>query len=319
MPGVPPDASVAMLSGTGRMAMITLAILARGPGRPRRIAVTGSAGRLRQLGDTPMVAALRGHGVTVDLVDRGDPAALERLRSGDRFDVAITFYASQESYDLAAALVRDGGNLNNFAGASDPDIVLPMTIPAVAGACAGDSRSTVDEMIHPEALGAERRRRGLASPARVALAGFDAGDARVASLLDALAPGTDVAGGGTEAAGAGASLAGRFPELAFGAGPPYTDLLIAGRGEAAARAYRQYELQLARDAAVGFLDGGTEIGSARGTCTTCHATRSAVPRCPTTSPTPPSPPPPISPCMPATRPASTGWCAASPASPPPPT
>lgn len=258
--GVPPDASVAMLSGTGRMAMITLAILARGPGRPRRIAVTGSAGRLRQLGETPMVAALRSHGVTVDLVDRGDHAALNRLRSGDRFDVAITYYASQESYDLAASLVRDGGNLNNFAGASDPDIVLPMTIPTVAAASAGDVRAALNEMIHPEALGAERRVRGLASPARVALTGFGSSDVRLDSLLRALPPGTAVAGSGTEAAGAGPDLADRFPELAFGAAPPYTDLFIAGVGEAAARTYREYEQQLARDAAVNFLDGGTQIG-----------------------------------------------------------
>ena len=258
--GVPPDASVAMLSGTGRMAMITLAILARGPGRPRRIAVTGSARRLRQLGNTPMVAALRGHGVTVDLVDRSDPEALVRLRSDGRFDVVITFFASQESYDLAAALVRDGGNLNNFAGASDPDIVLPMTIPTVAAASAGDVHAALNEMIHPEALGAERRVRGLASPARVALTGFGASDVRLDSLLRALPPGTAVAGSGTEAAGAGPDLADRFPELAFGAAPPYTDLVIAGRGEAAARTYREYEQQLARDAAVSFLDGGTQIG-----------------------------------------------------------
>ena len=258
--GVPPDASVAMLSGTGRMAMITLAILARGPDRPRRIAVTGSAGRLRQLGDTPMVAALRGHGVTVDMVDRGDPAALARLRCGDRFDVVIAFYASQESYDLAATLVREGGNLNNFAGAGDPDIVLPMTVPAVPAASTREVAAAVDEMIHPEALGAERRVRGLASPARVALAGFGAGDPRVDSLLGAFPPGTAVAGGGTGSAGAGASLAARFPELAFGAAPPYTDLFIAGSGETAARTYRDHEEQLARDAAVNFIDGGTEIG-----------------------------------------------------------
>ena len=258
--GVPPDASVAMLSGTGRMAMITLAILARGPDRPRRIAVTGSAGRLRQLAETPPVAALRDRGVTVDLVDRGDRAALGRLRSGDRFDVVLTFYASQESYDLAAGLVRAGGNLNNFAGAIDPEIVLPMTIPAVPSATTGESRATLAEMIHPEALGAERRVRGLTSPARVALAGFAAGDARVDSLLDALPPGTAVADGSTGTAGADAGLARRFPELAFGAEPPYTDLFIAGRGEAAARTYRAYEQQLARDAAVSFVDGGTEIG-----------------------------------------------------------
>ena len=258
--GVPPDASVAMLSGTGRMAMITLAILARGRQRPRRIAVTGSAARLRQLAETPLVAALRNRGVTVDLVDRADRTAVAALRSGARFDVVITFYANQESYDLAATLVRPGGNLNNFAGASDPEIVLPMTIPAVAGASAGSSRATVDEMIHPETLGAVRRVRGLASPARVALAGYGSGDARVDSLLAALPPGTAVAGGGTGAAGAGAGLAGRFPGLAFGAPPPYTDLFIAGTGEAAARTYREYEQQLARDAAVNFLDGGTEIG-----------------------------------------------------------
>jgi hypothetical protein len=94
----------------------------------------------------------------------------------------------------------------------------------------------------------------------VALAGFGAGDARAASLLEALPPGTAVAGSGIDASGAGAGLARRFPELAFGAPPPYTDLFIAGGGEAAARSYREYEQQLARDAAVNFLDGGTEIG-----------------------------------------------------------
>ncbi len=256
--GVPPDASVAMLSGTGRMAMITLAILARGRQCPRRIAVTGSAGRLRQLAATPPIAALRNRGVAVDLVERGDRASVAALRTEAPFDVVITFFANQESYDLAAELVRPGGNLNNFAGASEPDIVLPMTIPAVPAATAGDSRAALAEMIHPEALGAERRIRGLASAASVALAGFSAGDTRVDSLLRALPYDTAVAGSGTDTAGAGRT--GRFPGLAFGAPPPYTDLFIAGTGEAAARTYREYEQQLARDAAVNFLDGGTQIG-----------------------------------------------------------
>ena len=249
--GVPPDAGVAMLSGTGRMAMITLAIFARGPQRPRRIAVTGSAGRLRQLGATAVVGALRDQGVTVQLVDRNDEAALARLRAGRRFDVVITFYANQESYDLAAELVRPGGNLNNFAGASDPDIHLPMSIPAAPSGAADQASAALGEMIHPEALGAERRVRGLASPARVALAGFAASDARVDALLHAFAPGTAVAGPGP---------AERFPGLTFGAAPPYTDLFIAGRGAAAAQIYRDHEPHLARDAAVNFVDGGTAIG-----------------------------------------------------------
>ena len=165
--------------------------------------------------------------------------------------MVITFYANQESYDLAAELVRDGGNVNNFAGASDPDIVLPMTIPAVPAASNREATDAIGEMIHPEALGAERRIRGLAAPARVALAGFVAGDARVDALLRTLPPGTAVAGGGP---------ADRYPQLAFGAAPPYTDLFIAGSGQAAARTYREHEQRLARDAAVHFLDGGTEIG-----------------------------------------------------------
>ena len=197
------------------------------------------------------MSALRTRGVTVDLIDRSDRAALAALRSSGRFDVVITFYANQESYDLAAELVRDGGNVNNFAGASDPDVVLPMTIPAVPAASASDADAALGEMIHPEALGAERRIRGLAAPARVALAGFVAGDARVDALLRTLPPGTAVAGAGP---------ADRYPRLAFGAAPPYTDLFIAGRGQAAARTYRESEQRLARDAAVHFLDGGTEIG-----------------------------------------------------------
>ena len=125
-----------------------------------------------------------------------------------------------------------------------------MTIPAVPPASAREPGAASAEMIHPEALGAERRVRGLASAACVALAGFAAGDARVAALLSALPEGTAVAGDGP---------ADRFPELAFGAAPPYTDLFIAGRGAAAARIYREHEPQLARDAAVNFVDGGTEI------------------------------------------------------------
>ena len=250
VPGLPPAADVALLSGTGRMAMITLAILARGPRWPRRVAVTGSRARLRQLGATPVVAALRDRGVSVHLVDRADGAALAELRAGRGFDGVFTFYANQESYDLAAELVRPGGNLNNFAGAGDPDLVLPMTIPAATPDTAQEA-AAIGEMIHPQALGAPRRVRGLAAPARVALAGFDTGDARVERLLRALPAGTAVAGAGP---------AGRFPGLAFGAAPPYTDLFIAGRGAAAARTYREHELQLARDAAVNFVDGGTAIG-----------------------------------------------------------
>ena len=249
--GVPPDADVAMLSGTGRMAMITLAIFARGPQRPRRIAVTGSAGRLRQLGATAVVATLRERGVTVQLVDRTDQAALAELRAGRRFDVVITFYANQQSYDLATELVRPGGNLNNFAGASDPDIYLPMRIPPAPSGAADEASAAVGEMIHPEALGAERRIRGLASAPRVALAGFSADDARVEALLNSLPEGTEVAGPGP---------AERFPTLMFGAAPPYTDLFIADSGAAAARIYREHEQNLARDAAVNFVDGGTEIG-----------------------------------------------------------
>lgn len=251
LPGLPPAADVALLSGTGRMAMIILAILARGPSWPRRVAVTGSRARLRQLAATPVVAALRERGVSVHLVDRADAAALAALRAGRGFDGVFTFYANQEGYDLAAELVRPGGNLNNFAGAGDPDLVLPMTIPAATPETAQEAGAVIGEMIHPQALGAARRVRGLAAPARVALAGFDPGDARVERLLRALPAGTAVAGAGP---------AHRFPGLAFGAAPPYTDLFIAGRGAAAARTYREHELQLARDAAVNFVDGGTAIG-----------------------------------------------------------
>ena len=249
-PGVPADAEVALLSGTGRMAMITLAILARGPRRPRRVAVTGSRARLRQLAGTPAVAALRSRGVNVQLLDRSDGAAMAELRAGRGFDAVITFYANQASYDLAAELVRPGGNFNNFAGASDPDLVLPMKIPAVAPAAAQAADAAVGEMIHPVALGAPRRVRGLAAAARVALAGFAPGDGRAEALLRALPAGAAVAGAGA---------ADRCPGLTFGAAPPYTDLFIAGSGAAAARTYRAYELQLARDAAVNFVDGGTAI------------------------------------------------------------
>ena len=39
-----------------------------------------------------------------------------------------TNYASDNSYELAVSILAEGGNLNNYAGAADPDLLIKMPI-----------------------------------------------------------------------------------------------------------------------------------------------------------------------------------------------
>ena len=66
------------------------------------------------------------------LVDRKDPDIISKLTEHGKSDVVWTNYASQETYQQAVSILAEGGNLNSYAGAVDPDLLIEMPIaPAV--------------------------------------------------------------------------------------------------------------------------------------------------------------------------------------------
>ena len=115
--GVPPRAVLAYLSGTARMAMINLTIVASVPDDelPRVVYVTGSQAKLDQMNEYALVRDLRKRGTKVVLIDRKDPDIIEKLTEYGKSDVVWTNYASAETYEQAAAILAEGGNLNNYA------------------------------------------------------------------------------------------------------------------------------------------------------------------------------------------------------------
>lgn len=249
--GVPPRATVAYLSGTARMAMINLTIVAAVPDDelPSVVYITGSPGKLADMEEYALIQDLRRRGSRVVLIDRSDPEIISKLTEFGKSEVIWTNYASQATYDQACEIIADGGNLNSYAGAADPDLLLPMSV-----AHAPDFASIADEvtaqigaMHHNLGPNDPRRHRGLAKEPRVALLGFDGQPERVDAYLKALP-------GGAEVHVPGDDLSDRNLRSLTEAST-YTDVFIASTGEEAAALYREVEGRLARSAAVNFIDG----------------------------------------------------------------
>ena len=249
--GVPPRSVLAYLSGTARMAMINLTIVASVSDEdlPKVVYVTGSPAKLADMEKYALIRDLRARGTQVVLIDRSDPDIIAKLQEFGKPDVIWTNYASTATYEQACAIIANGGNLNNYAGASDPDLVLTMPIAAAPSfeSPAAEAAAQVEAMHHNLGPNDPQRHRGLAKEPRVALLGFAGQDERLAAYLDALPAGATV-----EAPGA--NLDGRdFQTL--GEDDLLTDVFIAGSGDDAIAIYREVELRLARSAAVNFVDG----------------------------------------------------------------
>ena len=249
--GVPPRAVLAYLSGTARMAMINLTIVASVPDDelPQVVYVTGSQAKLDQMDEYALVRDLRKRGTKVVLIDRKDPAILEKLTEHGKSDVVWTNYASAETYDQAAAILADGGNLNNYAGAVDPDLLIRIPIGKAPefSSLEDEVRSQFDQMHHNVGPNDPQRFRGLAREPKVGLIGFEPGSEREKAYLARVPEGASVL------LSSGSELPGELKTL--GEEELITDLFIAGSGEDAARSYAQMEPKLARSAAVNFVDG----------------------------------------------------------------
>jgi len=254
--GVPPKAIVAYLSGTARMAMINLTIVASVPEEelPPVVYITGSQAKLDEMEDYALIKDLRARGTRVVLIDRKDPEIISKLTEFGKPSVVWTNYASKETYEQASAIMAEGGNLNSYAGAVDPDLSFTMPIgqAPVFDDFTEEAKAQIEEMHHNLSPNDLNRHRGLAKEPKVALLGFEAGSAREGAYLNQLPEGTGVL----------LSLDGEAREgfhtclLQEGG---FTDVFIAGTGEDAVTAYAAIETHLARSAAVNFVDGEANV------------------------------------------------------------
>ena len=253
--GVPPRSIVTYLSGTARMAMINLTIVASVADEdlPNVVYVTGSKSKLDEMENYALVNDLRNRGTRVVLVDRKDPDILNKLTEFGKSDVVWTNYASQETYNQAVAILADGGNLNSYAGAVDPDLLIELPV-SVAGAFSSLDEEVlchINEMHHNESPNNPKRFRGLAKEPKVGLIGFDGNRTRLQAYLSHLREGACVFLDGDDSLTDGYRQVKKDDLL--------TDVFIAGSGEKAASCYADIESRLARSAAVNFVDGDLTV------------------------------------------------------------
>ena len=238
--GVPPRSVITYLSGTARMAMINLTIVASVEDKdlPRVVYVTGSQSKLDDMKEYALIRGLRDRGTKVVLIDRKDPDILNKLVEYGRSDVVWTNYASEDTYHQASAIMARGGNLNNYAGAVDPELLLRMPVGKAENFSSFEEEavSQINQMHHNHSPNDPNRYRGLSEEPKVLMLGFEPSSHRAHAYLKQISGNIPVA----------------FDPQADGG---FTDVFIAGRGEVAATYYTKIEDKLARSAAVNFVDG----------------------------------------------------------------
>ena len=255
--GVPPRAIVAYLGGTSRMAMINLTILANLPEseRPAVVYITGSQNKLDELDGFDLIRSLREAGTHIELIDRRDPNIIEKLTLHGRPHVIWTNFAGSEVYVQATSAIAPGGNINIYAGAADPDLMIPMDIaPARRFASfEEEAEHQVNAMHHNVHPVNPARCYGLHDQPGVHFMGFSS-EERIRAYLSKLP------GGARVSADTKLPPADQFPELKFIEDPIlYTDVFIAASENEASAAYQSIEKSLARNSAVNFVTGPCHI------------------------------------------------------------
>lgn len=248
--GVPPRSKLAYLSGTARMAMINLTIVASVPDEelPEVVYITGSPAKLSEMDNYALISDLRNRGTQVVLIDRKDSKIIEKLTEFGKPDVIWTNYASQESYDQATSIIARGGNLNSYAGAADPELVINMPIAEADKFENFDQESItqIASMNHNVGPNDPDRHRGLSKNPTVALLGF-LDKSRLDAYLKNLPSGCEVF--------VPNHSIDEFDLVSVSDQSNYTDVFIAGSAEDAVKLYKSIETKLARSAAVNFIDG----------------------------------------------------------------
>ena len=251
--GVPPRARLAYLGGTARMAMINVTIVAEvdDADLPEVIYITGSQSKLDEMNNFVLIEKLRARGVKIELINRSDDDIIEQLTQHGKAHVVWTNFASQELYDQASAIIEDGGNINNYAGASDPEIGFNMKLKKVSFDNIDDEVSAfLNGVHHVLGLNQFKRERGVKAGSCVRFIGFAGQAERLATYLAKLPEQCSVQHDAGEVA-----IPGHLKVV--DAAERYDDVFIAG--EDAAQQYADVESVLARDAAVVFVDGDCDI------------------------------------------------------------
>jgi hypothetical protein len=237
------------------MAMINLTIVASVPDDelPKVVYITGSPAKLAEMDRYALILDLRKRGTKVELIDRNDPAIVSKLTEFGKPNVIWTNYASQESYDQACAIIENGGNLNSYAGAADPELTIkmPIGVAETFDNFQEEADSQILSMHHNVGPNNPVRNNGLAENPMVAFLGFDENSERLRAYLKSLPKGTQVYSPNQSVDEFG--LIALSPESSF------TDVFIAGSGNDAVSSYQIIECQLARSAAVNFIDGELEV------------------------------------------------------------
>ena len=253
--GVPPSSILAYLSGTARMAMINLTIVASVPDDelPKVVYVTGSPAKLEEMNKYALISGLRTRGTRVELIDRKDPDIVSKLMEYGKPSVIWTNYASQESYDQASAIIEKGGNLNSYAGAADPKLVINMPISSANkfNTLEEEAEAQISSMHHNVGPNDPVRHSGIAEEPVVALLGFEKVHGRLDAYLSKLPDGCKVYVPNFSLEG--------VDKVEITSSESFTDVFIAGQGDDAIREYQSVELNLARSAAVNFVDGDAII------------------------------------------------------------
>ncbi|MDA0322257.1 MAG: hypothetical protein O2923_06015 [Verrucomicrobia bacterium] len=260
---VPPRSILAYLGGTARMAMINLTIVAQVDDSelPRVVVITGSPAKLDELDTFTLIRDLRKRGVRVNMIDRNASDIIARLTEHGRPDVVWTNYPAQDVYDQAVAIITPGGNINSYAGASDPDVGFQMRLGRVPPFPDLDTEAAaqIQQMHHNVALTAPERIGGLKPGGVAAFIGFDDDTSRLQAYLRAVPRGHRIHIPEPDSLqGARETIQSR--ELIIEIAPVgLNDVFIARTGPDAAACYSQLEPNLARSAAVNFVRGDTEL------------------------------------------------------------
>ena len=143
------------------------------------------------------------------------------------------------------AILAEGGNLNNYAGAVDPDLLIRMPIGKAPEfpSLEEEALVQVDAMHHNVGPNDPERYRGLAREPKVGLIGS----------IQAVT-GRRHFWHGYPKVPPPPVFRGELPRINCRE-EEITDLFISGTGEEAAQAYERLEPRLARSAAVNFIDG----------------------------------------------------------------
>jgi hypothetical protein len=233
------------------MAMINLTIVASVPDDelPKVVYVTGSPAKLAEMDRYALILDLRKRGTRVELIDRNHPDIISKLTEFGKPNVIWTNYASQESYDQACAIIEDGGNLNSYAGAADPKLVINMPVASAEkfDTFSLEASAQISSMHHNIGPNDPVRHNGLAEKPMVALLGFKDDSPRIDAYLQSLP------------SGCGVYIPNKHVDdlglRSLSSDSNFTDVFIAGFGSEAVALYQSIELQLARSAAVNFIDG----------------------------------------------------------------